>query len=112
MHIEPGIVTGAKLVLRYATGIATGCVIAKLVVETISERGALSFAMRAIAATGLVFTFFETCRTLRVGSPKCTSCGARRGHCCSARRRLPLVLRSAFCCKASSLFRPICRNMV
>ncbi|MGY4282066.1 hypothetical protein ACVWXO_001286 [Bradyrhizobium sp. LM2.7] len=32
MHIEPGIVTGAKLVLRYATGIATGCVIAKLVV--------------------------------------------------------------------------------
>lgn len=67
MHIEPGIVTGAKLVLRYATGIATGCVIAKLVVETIRERGAMSFAMQAIAATGLVFTFFEILPHVAVG---------------------------------------------
>lgn len=59
MHIEPGIVTGAKLVLSCATGIAMGCVVAKLVVEAIRERRALSFAMQAIAAAGLVFTFFE-----------------------------------------------------
>ena len=57
MYIEPGIVTGARLVLSYATGIATGRIVAKLVVETIRERGALSFALQAIAATGLVFGF-------------------------------------------------------
>ncbi|UPJ26498.1 energy-coupling factor ABC transporter permease [Bradyrhizobium sp. CW1] len=59
MHIEPGIVTGAKFVLSCATGIAMGCVVAKLVVEAIHERRALSFAVQAIAATGLVFTLFE-----------------------------------------------------
>lgn len=67
MHIEPGIVTGAKLVLTCATGIAMGCVVAKLVVEAIRERGALSFAMQAIAATGLVFTFFEILPHFAVG---------------------------------------------
>ncbi|UPJ68543.1 energy-coupling factor ABC transporter permease [Bradyrhizobium sp. 191] len=67
MHIESGIVTGARLVLSYATGIAAGCVVAKFVVETISERGALSFAMQAIAATGLVFTFFEILPHFAVG---------------------------------------------
>lgn len=59
MHIEPGIVTGAKFVLSCATGIAMGCVVAKLVVEAIHERRALSFAVQAIAATGTVFTLFE-----------------------------------------------------
>ncbi|UPK10681.1 energy-coupling factor ABC transporter permease [Bradyrhizobium sp. 155] len=59
MHIEPGIATGAKFVLSCATGIAMGCVVAKLVVEAIHERRALSFAVQAIAATGLVFTLFE-----------------------------------------------------
>ncbi|MCK1713615.1 MULTISPECIES: energy-coupling factor ABC transporter permease [unclassified Bradyrhizobium] len=67
MHIESGIVTGARLVLSYATGIATGCVVAKFVVETIRERGALSFAMQAIAATGLVFTLFEILPHFTVG---------------------------------------------
>ncbi|MCK1629230.1 energy-coupling factor ABC transporter permease [Bradyrhizobium sp. 162] len=59
MHIEPGMVTSAKFVLSCATGIAMGCVVAKLVVEAIHERRALSFAVQAIAAAGLVFTLFE-----------------------------------------------------
>ncbi|WP_409190650.1 energy-coupling factor ABC transporter permease [Bradyrhizobium sp. RDM4] len=67
MHIEPGIVTGAKLVLSYATGLATGCFAAKLVVETMREQGALSFAVRAMAASGLVFTFFEILPHFAVG---------------------------------------------
>ncbi|MGY4327545.1 hypothetical protein ACVWWG_001962 [Bradyrhizobium sp. LB7.2] len=67
MHIEAGIVTGAKLVLSCATGIAMGCVVAKLVVEAIRERGALSFAMQAIAATALVFTFLEILPHFAVG---------------------------------------------
>lgn len=67
MHIESEIVTGARLVLSYATGIATGCVVAKFVVETIRERGALSFAMQASAATGLVFTLVEILPHFAVG---------------------------------------------
>jgi ABC-type Co2+ transport system permease subunit len=59
MHIEPEIVTGAKLVLSYATGIAAGGVALKLAVETVRQQGAVSFALRAAATTGLVFTFFE-----------------------------------------------------
>lgn len=67
MHIERGKVTGAKLVLSCATGIAMGCVVAKLLVEAIRERGALSFAMQAIAATALVFTFLEILPHFAVG---------------------------------------------
>ena len=59
MHIEPGIVTGAKLVLSYATGIAAGGVALKLAVETVREQGIMSFAARTLATTGLVFGFFE-----------------------------------------------------
>ncbi|MGL9620769.1 energy-coupling factor ABC transporter permease [Bradyrhizobium sp. U531] len=66
MHIEPGIVTGAKLVLSYAIGLATCCVAAKLLVEAMRERGALSFALQAIAAT-LVFMFFEILPHFAVG---------------------------------------------
>ena len=40
MHIEPGIVTGAKLVLSYATGIAAGGVALKLAAETDPEAAA------------------------------------------------------------------------
>jgi ABC-type Co2+ transport system permease subunit len=59
MHIEPGIVTGAKLVLGYATGIAAGGVALKLAVETARRQGIVSFALRTVATTGLVFSFFE-----------------------------------------------------
>src|SRR5215831_17228513 len=59
MHIEPGIVTGAKLVLSYATGIAAGGVALKLAAETVREQGISSFAVRTAATTALVFTFFE-----------------------------------------------------
>ncbi len=46
MHIEPGIVTGAKLVLSYATGIAADGVALKLAVETVREQSIASFAAR------------------------------------------------------------------
>jgi Cobalt uptake substrate-specific transmembrane region len=59
MHIEPGIVTGAKLVLSYATGIASAGIACRLAVETVRQQGIASFAVRTVATTGLVFTFFE-----------------------------------------------------
>ena len=67
MHIEPGIVTGAKLVLSCATGIAAGGVALKLAVDDAREQGVGSFVARAIATTALVFSFFEILPHFRVG---------------------------------------------
>jgi hypothetical protein len=67
MHIEPEIVTGAKLVLSYATGIAAGGVALKLAVDTVHEQGVASFVVRTIATTALVFSFFEILPHFRVG---------------------------------------------
>ena len=67
MHIEPGIVTGAKLVLSYATGIAACGVALKLAVETAREQGVGSLALRTLATTALVFTFFEILPHFPVG---------------------------------------------
>ncbi|WFU14758.1 energy-coupling factor ABC transporter permease [Bradyrhizobium sp. CB3481] len=67
MHIEPGIVTGAKLVLGYATAaVAGGCAL-KLAAETVREQGIVSFAVRTVATTVLVFSFFELLPHFRVG---------------------------------------------
>ncbi len=67
MHIEPGLVTGAKLVLSYATGIAAGGVALKLAAETVREQGVTSLAARTMATTGLVFTFFQILPHFPVG---------------------------------------------
>ncbi|CAN7226789.1 energy-coupling factor ABC transporter permease [Bradyrhizobium sp. LjRoot220] len=67
MHIEPEIVTGAKLVLSYATGIAAGGVALKLAVDAVREQGVASFVVRTIATIALVFSFFEILPHFRVG---------------------------------------------
>ncbi len=67
MHIEPEIVTGAKLVLSYATGIAAGGVALKLATEAVREQGVASLAVRTAATTVLVFTFFEILPHFPVG---------------------------------------------
>ncbi|MEH2534283.1 ABC-type Co2+ transport system permease subunit [Bradyrhizobium sp. AZCC 1588] len=67
MHIEPEIVTGAKLVLSYATGIAAGGVALKLAFDAVREQGVASFVVRTIATTALVFSFFEILPHFRVG---------------------------------------------
>jgi ABC-type Co2+ transport system permease subunit len=67
MHIEPGIVTGAKIVLSYATGAAAGVCALKLAAETAREQGVVSIAVRSLAATALVFCFFELLPHFRVG---------------------------------------------
>ncbi|MBR0714733.1 energy-coupling factor ABC transporter permease [Bradyrhizobium liaoningense] len=67
MHIEPEIVTGAKLVLSYATGIAAGGVALKLAVDAVREQGVSSFLVRTVVTTALVFSFFEILPHFRVG---------------------------------------------
>jgi len=67
MHIEPGLVDGAKITLSYATAAAAVSYSFKLASETIREQGIASFALRTAVATALVFSFFEVLPHVRVG---------------------------------------------
>ena len=52
MHIEPGIVEGAKIMLSYATATAALGYTAKLAADTVAEDGAAMSIIRSIAASG------------------------------------------------------------
>lgn len=67
MHIEPGVVTGAKLALGYATGAGSIALAGKLAFDAIRETGLPAFAGRAALATGLVFSFFQVLPHAPVG---------------------------------------------
>lgn len=67
MHIEPGIVTGAKIVLSYATAAAAGGYTLKLAWEALRERGLTSLLLRSAIATIAVFIFFEIMPHFPVG---------------------------------------------
>ncbi len=59
MHIEAGVVSGAKMVLGYATATGVIGMGAKLAWENIKENGFLSFVLKSIFATMIVFSCFE-----------------------------------------------------
>lgn len=59
MHIEPGLVDGAKIVLSYATAAASLGIAAKLAADTVRDSGITALALRSAIATVLVFSFFE-----------------------------------------------------
>jgi ABC-type Co2+ transport system permease subunit len=59
MHIEPGVVDGAKIVLSYATGAGAMALAGELASSSIRQNGMPVFALRSITATSLVFAFFE-----------------------------------------------------
>ncbi|TDH38782.1 cobalt transporter [Pseudohoeflea suaedae] len=60
MHIEPGVVDGAKIALSYATAIASLGLAARMSAKTLGEEGGVSALLsRSVIATGLVFSFFE-----------------------------------------------------
>lgn len=59
MHIEPGIVDGAKMALGYATAAAAGGYTLKLAWETARASGPGALVLRSAVATALVFCFFE-----------------------------------------------------
>lgn len=59
MHISPGIVTGAKLILSYGTAALSFGLAAKMLVSSIRKDQALPVLYRSIAATALVFSFFQ-----------------------------------------------------
>ena len=59
MHIEPGVVQGAKMALSYATGAAAFGITARAAWEAMREKGIVSLAARSLITTALVFVFFE-----------------------------------------------------
>lgn len=60
MHIEPGVVDGAKIALSYVTALGALGLTAKMAMNSIRQDGGISsLAMRSVITTALVFSFFE-----------------------------------------------------
>ncbi|WP_341702540.1 energy-coupling factor ABC transporter permease [Ferrovibrio sp.] len=60
MHIEPGVVDGAKMILSYATAAASFGIAGRLCLRTIRDDGGVAaLALRGAIATAMVFSFFE-----------------------------------------------------
>ena len=67
MHIEPGLVDGAKIVLSYATAAGTGAYALSAAWKHVKERGIASLLVGATLTTALVFAFFEVFPHFPVG---------------------------------------------
>jgi ABC-type Co2+ transport system permease subunit len=68
MHIEEGVVEGAKIILSYATAAGSIVVAGKLALDTVRRDGGVgALAIRSLIATALVFSFFEILPTFPVG---------------------------------------------
>ncbi|PRC56334.1 cobalt transporter, partial [Mycobacterium sp. ITM-2017-0098] len=67
MHIEPGIVDGAKIALSYATASGAGAYALSVAWKHPKERGAGSLIAGTVATTALVFGFFEILPHFPVG---------------------------------------------
>ena len=59
MHIEVGVVQGAKMILSYGTALASFGYLAKQVWSSSQEKGWLSLVLRSVIASLLVLMFFE-----------------------------------------------------
>lgn len=59
MHIEPGLVQGAKIALSYGTSLLTLTIAAKSVTSFIRTDGIIGLMLRSVLTTGLVLSFFE-----------------------------------------------------
>ena len=59
MHIEPGVVEGAKLALSVVTAAGAFGFVAKLALNTAKQDGITALAIRSVVTTLLVFSFFE-----------------------------------------------------
>lgn len=67
MHIEPGVVDGAKMAFAYATAAGAAGYTAKLAMNDLRESNAVSFVGRAALATIGTFIFFEVLPHFPVG---------------------------------------------
>ena len=70
MHIEPGVVDGAKIVLSYATAAGAVSLAAKMAWDTVKNDGVVSFALRSLLSTIAVFVFFEVFFKYPIGNDR------------------------------------------
>jgi ABC-type Co2+ transport system permease subunit len=59
MHIEPGVVDGAKIALSYVTAAGAVGYAAKLALATLKQDGAAALTVRSAFTAALVFCFFQ-----------------------------------------------------
>ncbi len=59
MHIEPGIVEGAKITLSYATAVGSLGLVGKVAIDTFKKDGVFSLLIRSIITSLIVFCYFE-----------------------------------------------------
>lgn len=59
MHIEPGIVSGAKMLLSYGTALTAFGLTAKFALDGMKRDGIGALLIRSLLSTMLVFCFFE-----------------------------------------------------
>ena len=100
MHIEPGVVDGAKMVFAYGTAAAATGYSVKLVAADLAKSDIITFAARTVLATVGVFVFFEVLPHFAVGVSEV--------HLILG-TTLFLFWRLVCSCRACSLRRPICR---
>lgn len=67
MHIEPGLISGAKMVLSYATAAGAALYTVRLAADSLTEKGLGSFAARIAMGTAAVFSFFQVLPHYPVG---------------------------------------------
>lgn len=67
MHIEPGVVDGAKMILSYGTAAAAGGLSLKLIADDLKQHNVLSFALRSVLAAIGTFICFEVLPTTPMG---------------------------------------------
>jgi len=67
MHIEAGVVSGAKMLLSYGTAATVLGISGKLALDNIKQNGTLSFLLKTIIATIVVFCCFEVLPHYPVG---------------------------------------------
>lgn len=59
MHIEPGVVDGAKMALAVGTAAGAATLTVKMALDALRESGAAALALRGGIATAAVFGFFQ-----------------------------------------------------
>jgi ABC-type Co2+ transport system permease subunit len=59
MHIEAGVVQGAKMILGYGTAAVSLGIVTNIMIQTIKTNGFISLIARSLLTTLLVFSFFQ-----------------------------------------------------
>lgn len=112
MHIEPGVVDGAKIILSYATAARALGLTAKLAADSIrNDGGAGALVLRSVRQRLWSSAFSKFCRTILLVSRKSILSWVQPCFSCSEQAPLRLAFRLVCFFEGFSLRRSICHNM-